>query len=163
MTVGLMGSELLAKCISEQLKGTAGSERQLQLAALTGLPAKFHSQLGGLVDYPWTVSVGPDAQYVLLLLYYSWLLHPGTAVSFAACQTGFSTFCCMSNGVCTKAQNSHLSIGCAHANLVSMHSQQSSGSITVVTEWFHSGKSYSGGCWLQMHTLPSDSYRYTAT
>lgn len=62
MTVGLMGSELLAKCISEQLKGTAGSERQLQLAALTGLPAKFHSQLGGLVDYPWTVSVGPDAQ-----------------------------------------------------------------------------------------------------
>ncbi|DBB05481.1 TPA: hypothetical protein ACH3X1_012440 [Trebouxia sp. C0004] len=62
MTVGLMGSQLLAKCIGEQLEGTAGSERQHQLAALTGLPAKFHSQLGNLVDYPWTVSVGPDAQ-----------------------------------------------------------------------------------------------------
>jgi len=68
MTVGLMGSQLRAKCIGEQLKGTAGSERQHHLAALTGLPAKFHSQLGGLVDYPWTVSVGPDAQYVLLSL-----------------------------------------------------------------------------------------------
>ena len=67
MTVGLMGSQLLAKCIEEQLKGTAGKARQDQVAALKGLPAKFHTQLGALVDYPWTLSVGPDAQCVSCL------------------------------------------------------------------------------------------------
>ena len=68
MTVGLMGSQLLAKCVEAQLKGTAGRGRQAQLAALKGLPAKFHTQLGALVDYPWTLSCGPDAQCVPCLL-----------------------------------------------------------------------------------------------
>ena len=64
MTVGLMGSQLLAQCVEAQLKGTAGQGRQAQLAALEGLPAKFHTKLGALVDYPWTLSCGPDAQCV---------------------------------------------------------------------------------------------------
>jgi hypothetical protein len=91
MTVGLMGSQLLAKCIGEQLKGSAGSERQHQLAALNGLPAKFHSQLGRLVDYPWTVSVGPDAQYVLLLLLVVVFL---VSALLAACQPGSACLAC---------------------------------------------------------------------
>ena len=68
MTVGLMGSQLLAQCVEAQLKGTAGQGRQAQLAALEGLPAKFHTQLGALVDYPWTLSCGPDAQCARCLL-----------------------------------------------------------------------------------------------
>ena len=62
MTVGVMGSELLAQCVGQHLKGKANSERQQQLAALDGLPVNFHKKLGKLVDHPWTISVGPDAQ-----------------------------------------------------------------------------------------------------
>ena len=61
MTVGMMGSDLLCQCIERQLKGTEGSDRQHQLAALDGLPADFHKQLGTLLDYPWNLAAGTDA------------------------------------------------------------------------------------------------------
>ena len=60
MTVGVMGSQLLSKCVGEQLQGSTGGDRQQQLAALKGLSASFHKQLGALVDFPWTLAVGPD-------------------------------------------------------------------------------------------------------
>ena len=65
MTVGLMGSHLLCQCIQEQFEGKTDCNRQQQLAALDGLPANFHTQLGALLDYPWTISAGPDAMCVL--------------------------------------------------------------------------------------------------
>lgn len=60
MTVGLMGSNLLCECVSETLS-SAGGSREAQLAALDGLPASFHTKLGALVEYPWSLSTGPDA------------------------------------------------------------------------------------------------------
>ena len=61
MTVGLMGSHLLNECITETLSG-AGNTLEEQVAALDSLPASFHKKLGALVDYPWAVSTGPDAE-----------------------------------------------------------------------------------------------------
>ena len=73
MTVGIMGSHLLCQCIQEQLEGnTQGiiggniegkpeGERQRQLAALEGLPEKFHTQLSSLLEYPWSLSAESDA------------------------------------------------------------------------------------------------------
>ena len=60
MTVSLMGSALLSKCVQDVLTG-AGQSRQQQLAALDTLPAKFHTQLAGMLDFPWTMMSGPDA------------------------------------------------------------------------------------------------------
>ena len=61
MTVGLMGSNLLCECVSETLSKVKGSGREQQLAALDSLPASFHTKLAGLVEYPWSLSTGPDA------------------------------------------------------------------------------------------------------
>ena len=69
MTVGIMGSHLLCQCIQEQLQGNIegniegkpAGERQRQLAALEGLPKKFHTQLSALLQYPWSLSAGSDA------------------------------------------------------------------------------------------------------
>ena len=60
MTVGVMGSALLGKCVKEGL-ARAGPSRGQQLAALDVIPTKFHTQLEGVVDYPWTLASGPDA------------------------------------------------------------------------------------------------------
>ena len=60
MTVSLMGSALLAKCVREALTG-AGQSRQQQLVGLDCLPAKFHKQLADVIDFPWTMMSGPDA------------------------------------------------------------------------------------------------------
>lgn len=44
MSVSVMGSALLCKCIREGL-AQAGPSKQQQLAALQSLPVNFHSQL----------------------------------------------------------------------------------------------------------------------
>lgn len=65
MTVGMVGADLLCKCIDKQFQGAGSSKRQQQ-AALTSLPRDFHTQLGAMIDFPWVVSSGPDMQYAYL-------------------------------------------------------------------------------------------------
>ena len=61
MTVGVMGSDLLCKCIAKQLAGTTCDKDQ-QLAALDSVPGYFHQELGKMLAYPWTAATGPDAK-----------------------------------------------------------------------------------------------------
>ena len=69
MTVGMMGSNLLCQCIDKLLEGcTADCSKQQQLAALDRLPTQFHTELGALVNYPWSVAAGADAMCALSCL-----------------------------------------------------------------------------------------------
>ena len=69
MTVGMMGSNLLCQCVDKLLEGcTADSSKQQQLAALDRLPTQFHTELGALLNYPWSVAAGPDAMCALSCL-----------------------------------------------------------------------------------------------
>lgn len=69
MTVGMMGSNLLCQCVDKLLEGcTADSSKQQQLAALDRLPTQFHTELGALLNYPWSVAAGPDAMCTLSCL-----------------------------------------------------------------------------------------------
>ncbi len=65
MTVGMMGSNLLCKCIDKLLEGSIADSKQQQLAALDSLPTQFHIELGALLNYPWSVAAGPDAMCAL--------------------------------------------------------------------------------------------------
>ena len=69
MTVGMMGSNLLCQCIDKLLEGcTADGSKQQQLAALDSLPTQFHTELGALLNYPWSVAAGADAMCALSCL-----------------------------------------------------------------------------------------------
>ena len=61
MTVSLLGSALLCKCIKDALAAADGLRRQQQVAALQSLPAKYHSQLNSMLEFPWSISSGADA------------------------------------------------------------------------------------------------------